>query len=446
MPKTIIDTPEFNDFFFVTEFTPSSFKAENITPTFKVEPKPIGKFLKVSAPKFYNVTFFEDNLVTQIDNSVLNTYYQPITPGGENLFNTGLNGMFKLGMVDLFEDYKLVGGIRIPMSLSGNDMFIAFEALKKRFDHRLTYFRQLRNGSAEGTQVKSTLNEFRYEVKYPINQVLSLRSNVFGRVDRDVFKGVNNTTLSRPDNITYWAGYKGEIVFDNTIPKGLNLLDGTRAKIFIEQYFNFENKDVRLNAAGFDFRHYEPIHRNIIFCARLSANTSWGSQKVKYVMGGVDNWLFAKYDNENSTINDEKYAFQALATNMRGFKQNIRSGSTFAVASAEIRIPIVSYIVNRPLRSAFLSNLLLMPFFDIGTAWTGSGPYSDENTYNQKVLEEGNIKATIINVREPIVAGFGPGIRSKLLGYYIRLDMAYAIQDKEVAKKPMYHLSLSMDF
>ena len=87
-----------------------------------------------------------------------------------------------------------------------------------------------------------------------------------------------------------------------------------------------------------------------------------------------------------------------------------------------------------------------MPFFDVGTAWTGSGPYSDENTFNQKIIEVQNLKATVINVREPIIAGFGPGLRSKLMGYYIRLDIAWGIQDYEVAKKPMYHFSLSMDF
>lgn len=442
-----VDTVKKEEFFFVTEFTPSSFKAEDVKTTFKTEPKPVGKFLKVSGAKFYNITFFQDKLVTQVDNSVLNTYYQPITPGGANLFNTGLNGMFKYGIVDLFEDYKLTGGFRLPFTLNGADVFLTYESLKRRLDHKITYFRQMRDGTFEGTPVKSTLNELRYETKYPINQVLSLRANLFGRIDRDVFKGVNYPTLEKADRFTIWTGYKGELVFDNTIPKGLNLLDGTRFKVFFEQYINFQDQEVRLNVAGFDFRHYEPIHKNIIFCARVSANTSWGKRKVRYVLGGVDNWLFPQYETaNNSPFGTEQYSFEALATNMRGFKQNIRNGSTFAVASAEIRIPIVSYIANRPIRSEFWNNLLIMPFFDIGTAWTGSGPYSDENTFNQKVIENGNIRATVINVREPIVAGFGPGIRSKLFGYYVRLDMAYGIQDRVVAEKPIYHLSLSMDF
>lgn len=442
------DTVSAAEFFFVTDFPPPAAPAQDVqasaAPSESVSEL---KAFKLTSPRYYRITFFPDKLVTQLDNSVINTYYQPITPSGDNLFNPGLNGMFKYSLLDLFEDYRLTGGFRVPLDLNGFDYFLTYEALKKRLDHRVTFYRQSRNGIAENRPVKSTVHEMRYETRYPLNQVLSLRANVFGRLDRDVFKGIDGTSFSRPDNNTYWVGYKGEIVFDNTVPKGLNLLDGIRFKLFYEQYINFQDRDVRLNATGFDFRYYEPIHRNIIFCTRLTANTSWGRRKVRYVLGGVDNWISPQYDQTNNAVSNEQYSFQALATNMRGFKQNIRNGSTFAVANVEVRVPIVSYIANRPIRSEFLNNLMIMPFFDIGTAWTGSGPYSDENTFNQKVYDDvSHITVTVINVREPIIAGFGPGIRSKLFGYYIRFDAGWAIQDYEVAKKPVYHLSLSMDF
>jgi hypothetical protein len=49
-------------------------------------------------------------------------------------------------------------------------------------------------------------------------------------------------------------------------------------------------------------------------------------------------------------------------------------------------------------------------------------------------------------VRDPIVAGFGGGLRSKLFGYFLRFDTAWGIQDFEVADKPIYYFSLSLDF
>jgi hypothetical protein len=116
------------------------------------------------------------------------------------------------------------------------------------------------------------------------------------------------------------------------------------------------------------------------------------------------------------------------------------------VINNEVRWPIFSYLLNRPIRSEFINNFQIVPFFDIGTAWTGSDPYSEDNTFNQKIVEVKYIRATVINVREPIVAGFGGGLRSKLFGYFIRFDMSWGIQDLEVNKKPVYYLSLSTDF
>lgn len=434
-------------YFFVSEFTPKAYKPEEVKPSFQqVVEKPQARSFKVSAPKFYNVTFFSDQLTTQLDNSVVNTYYQPITPSGENLFNPGLNGMFKLGLMDLFEDHRIVAGVRIPLDFSGADYFLSYENLKRRLDHKVSFYRQVRNGVAEGTNVRSTSHEIRYMIKYPFSPVWSIRLNTFGRMDRDVFQAVNQQTLLRPDKITYWAGYKAELVFDNAVPKGLNLWNGTRFKLFYERYHNLEDRKIQLNVLGFDFRHYQPVHRQIIFCTRLTYNTSFGPAKVKYVLGGVDNWLFASYDEGNNSFSTENYAFQALATNMRGFKQNIRNGSSFAVLNTELRIPIISYIANRPLRSEFLNNFMIVPFLDVGTAWSGSDPYSDDNTFNQKLVEVKYLKVTVINVREPIVAGYGGGLRTRIFGYYVRFDVGWGIQDREFLKKPVYAVSLSMDF
>jgi hypothetical protein len=44
------------------------------------------------------------------------------------------------------------------------------------------------------------------------------------------------------------------------------------------------------------------------------------------------------------------------------------------------------------------------------------------------------------------VAGFGGGLRTVLLGYFVRFDTAWGIQDAEVAKKPIYYFALGLDF
>jgi Tol biopolymer transport system component len=435
------------DYYFISEFTEPGTKAEEIVVrNTGVSTDKQTKGIKISASRFYDVTFFSDYFVAQIDNSIINTYYQPITAGSDNIFNPGLNSMFKLGMVDLFEDYRLTGGFRFSFDLSGIDYFITYETLKRRLDQSITFYRQVRNGSDGATPVRNTLHELRYQIKFPLNPVWSLRVSTFGRMDRDVFRSVNNATLEKPDQFTYWGGGKAELVLDNSIPCGLNLWNGTKFKLFYERYVNLSNTNVQLNAIGFDARHYQKIHRQLIFATRATYNTSFGPAKVRYVMGGVDNWLFPQTDNSNQAPVTENYAFQALATNMRGFAQNIRNGSSFAVINNEIRWPVFAYLLNRPIRSDFIQHFQVVPFYDIGTAWIGSDPYSEDNTFNQKIVEVAYLRATVINVREPIVMGYGTGLRSKLLGYFMRFDIAWGIQDMEVNKKPVYHFSLSLDF
>jgi len=448
--KPVVVKPEKYDYFFVNEFTPQTLTTEDvkIVDNQKEEKTGLVKSFKLNAPRFYDVTFFPDYFVTQLDNSVINTYYQPITPGGENMFNPGLNGMFKLGLIDLMEDYRLTGGFRVALDLSGVDYFLAYEILKHRIDHMFSFYRQVREGNTEGIPVKSYSHELRYLIKYPINEVISFRLNVFGRQDRDVYKAIlsNPSTVSIPDNVVNWAGGKLELVIDNTRPKGLNLYNGIRMKVFTEHYENLTDRSIQLNTFGFDVRNYFRLHRQLIWCNRVTYNTSFGVAKVKYTLGGVDNWIQPRTENVYNAPASINYAFQALATNMRGFGQSIRAGNSFAVINSEIRFPIFSYLFNRPIRSEFLNNFQLVPFFDIGTAWIGKDPYSEENIYNQKTVEVSHLKVTVVNVREPIVAGYGGGLRTKLFGYFIRFDTAWGIQDMTVNKKPVYYVSLSLDF
>lgn len=196
---------------------------------------------------------------------------------------------------------------------------------------------------------------------------------------------------------------------------------------------------------GMDVRHYEKIHRTMILALRFAASTSFGQSKLIYYMGGVDNWLFPTFNLNTPVANDQGYAFQTLATNMRGFDQNIRNGNSFVVINTEIRLPVFTYFYNQPIRSDFLKNFQIVAFGDAGTAWTGWNPYSKDNQlYNHYIIQN----PLIIQVqmqKDPIVEGFGGGLRTRLLGYFIRADLAWGVEDGKI-HQPKFYLSLSLDF
>jgi hypothetical protein len=141
----------------------------------------------------------------------------------------------------------------------------------------------------------------------------------------------------------------------------------------------------------------------------------------------------------------QNYGFQALATNMRGFTQNVRNGNNFALINSEIRWPFIRYFAGHPLRSNFLNSLQVVGFGDIGTAWTGSSPWSGENAYDTEVFKNGPVTVTLDSNRKPIVAGFGAGLRAQLMGYFIRADWAWGIEDGYILPR-IFYLSFSLDF
>jgi hypothetical protein len=164
-------------------------------------------------------------------------------------------------------------------------------------------------------------------------------------------------------------------------------------------------------------------------------------------MGGVDNWLIPRFDQSVNIATDKGYAYQTIVTPMRGFYQNIRNGNSYAIINSELRVPIFRYLFNRPLRSDFINNFQVVGFGDIGTAWTGTNPYDPDNSLNTTVVSStGNpITVVLTTHKEPIVGGYGFGLRSRIWGYFIRVDWAWGVEDRVILPRTTY-LSFSLDF
>ena len=393
----------------------------------------------------YNITYFPDYIVTQLGNNFSNSNYQRFTGGGAIYYNPGFNGLFKIGISDLFEDKKIVGAVRLSTNLKSNEYFLSHENLTKRLDKQYIFHRQALTTISGAALVKVQTNEAKYVMKWPFNEVASIRGSVNLRHDKIDNLATDFINLQAPTSFDYWGSLKLEYVFDNTLKKGLNLYNGMRYKLFAEYYKHLEQRNTEITIIGLDFRHYQKIHRDLIWANRLAASSSFGSRKLIYYMGGVDNWLIPRFDNSIRIGTDQNYTYQALATNMRGFYQNARNGNSFAVINSELRFPIFKYFMNKPIKSDFISNFQVIGFGDIGTAWTGKSPYSEDNTLNTQVINANPLIITLKNQKEPIIGGYGWGLRSRVWGYFVRADWAWGVEDG-VALPRVFYLSLSLDF
>lgn len=409
----------------------------------------------------YKVQFTTEYFQSQLDNSFLNAGYQRFSGGGAPIYlNPGFTGLFKIGLTDLLEDHKVTGGVRLSADLKSNEYVLLFEDRLRRWDKFIMLHRQgfLNVSSGGGTLSRIYTHEGRYGLRYPFNEVLAVRMYAGYRNDRRTFLATDFLNLNRNSIHYNSANAKVELIYDNTIKRGLNLYNGLRFKVFFETFQGLdslvraENKDNRklkndLYVAGFDLRYYQKVHREIVWATRFSAATSFGNDKLVYYMGGVDNWLIPRFDQSVNIATDKGYAYQTIVTPMRGFYQNIRNGNSYAIINSELRVPIFRYLFNRPLRSDFINNFQVVGFGDIGTAWTGTNPYDPDNSLNTTVVSStGNpITVVLTTHKEPIVGGYGFGLRSRIWGYFVRVDWAWGVEDRVVLPRTTY-LSFSLDF
>lgn len=130
---------------------------------------------------------------------------------------------------------------------------------------------------------------------------------------------------------------------------------------------------------------------------------------------------------------------------MRGFYVNARNGNSAALLNSELRMPAFKYFMKKPLRNDFLENFQVITFLDIGSAWTGKSPYKDNNLFNITEVYQNPVKVTIENNRDPVAWGYGFGLRSKLLGYFMRADWAWGVDDGRRMQR-VFYFSLNLDF
>ena len=408
----------------------------------------------------YRLKFSSDYILSGFSNNLLLNRYQPYAGGaGPIQLNNGNNFNFNLrvGTSDLFEDQKFMGGIRFGTDLKDKDIIFSYQNFRKRLDWGVTYYRSnVTNYFNTPFSNMLITNLYQGNVAYPFNEVKSLRATFGLRIDRGILKPYDNSVgypdpgaLAYPDTISKYIVSRLEYVHDNTINTTQNIWNGLRYKVFLDINMptlktEMNNGKATLNL-GFDARYYYKIYRNFIWAGRAAADFSWGGQKIIYYLGGVDSWINPKFNSQNFPALDQTYAFQSLAVNMRGYQQNIANGNNAFVINSEFRLPLFATFINKPINNAFIRNFQLTQFIDLGTAWNGKyngikrpgDVISDANSPVVVKLDAGGLG--------PFAGGYGFGVRSTLLGYFMKLDAAWPM--KGVFKgKPIYYFSLGFDF
>lgn len=409
----------------------------------------------------YRLKFRTDYVTTQLDNSLLFDGLNSYSGVPDNYGYPPPGILIKANFKDLFEDYEFEGGVRIPTSFNGTEYFLFLDDKKKRLDKRYAIYRRrlkfsddLQTSSPSPPKYENIIVLGQYQARYPLDIFTSIRGTVTLRFDNTTRLATDALTLQIPSENGQRLGLKLEYVFDNTLDIALNIKNGTRYKIFGELVKGFEvdfgeNSNFSLNdgfmtIVGGDFRHYQRLLKHSVLAARVAVAASFGKEKILYLLGGTDNWLFPKFNNEIPLPAADDFVYQSVATNTRGFELNIRNGNSYALLNTELRMPLFRYLFPRT-KSSFFRNFQAIGFFDAGTAWQGLNPFNEESPLNTATISNPQVTVQVNYFRDPIVFGYGFGIRTVLFGYFVRLDYGWGVETRQIQKARL-HFSIGMDF
>lgn len=439
----------------------------------------------------YRYKFSSDYVLAGISNNILINRFQPFSGGNPpnpiQLNNgTDFNWTLNVGVSDLMEDIKIAGGLRFGNNLSDKDVFVTFENLRRRLDWGFTYYRSTQEdysgmapygptlintgdtlyGTLDFYKNKLYTNLYQFNFSYPLDEVRSIRANIGYRTDRlatrPFFKDDGSPIyqgLLVPDTVAKTLVSRLEYVYDNSINPAQNIWNGLRYKVYID-YFKSVSKSrpqtgTNIFNVGFDARHYLKIYRNFIWATRAAGDFSFGGQRIAYFLGGMEGWIGPKIYEQPVPDYSQNYAYQSLAVNMRGYRQNIANGNNAVVINSEFRLPVFSTLFNKPINSAFIRNFQLVQFIDLGTAWTGSFRNIERPTqYFNNIVSIGGSDAAepnnpiTLKLRAggigPFAGGYGFGARTTVLGYFLKFDLGYPMGT--LFKRPTYYFSLGLDF
>jgi hypothetical protein len=435
--EDIIDT---DNYVFDTDVV----KADDKGASFLSSMRRLRKSNDIVGPLPYETRFSADNVVTSF----------VIDP----LIGFGLK--LETQMNDLLENHKFYGGILATTDLKSGSFYGEYRYLKYTVDFNGRYERKVIFRPSETSNQKYSFNKWEVGASLPLSVTSRLTLSPFFATTH--FYDLDATSvLSSPEpviNHTYFGGTKLEFIYDNTSVTGMNLIQGTRGKVGYITYQGFNDPSRSFSNIYLDIRNYQKIHRELIFATRLFYGNFFGANKQNYLLGGMDNWLFnsTNISGDNDPLwsemqeDNSNILFVEYVTSLRGFDYNTFYGQSALLFNAELRMPVVRYFKRGPIASNFFRNLQLIGFFDIGSAWSGASPFAEQNSLNTEILKPGNdesnpFSAVIQNFKYPWLYSYGFGVRTTLLGYYIKMDVAYPYEDLKRGSAKFY-VTLGYDF
>lgn len=360
----------------------------------------------------------------------------------------GLGYALQMNMNDLTENHLFKIGTFAMANLRSLDLFGEYAYLAKKMDWFVNYDRKVLNQESETNSQKIRYNRLEVRAVHPYDMFNKLAVSATFTSNR----AIDQYNLTTPEDLSTFVGLKAEYIHDNTQQVQSNLLVGTRYWLTAEHQAALQfNAFTRLKV---DIRKYWSISPWLYFNTRFSGSHIFGKNAPQTIMGGMDQWIFIQRESRTRQnplgtdgIAQREVFMSDVAAPLRGFPINKLSGNSHLLLNAEFHVP-VKYLLGQENPNSQLLNFLQIVFFgDLGTAWTGPSPFERVNDFNTNIYGGKNnpFLASVTDFRNPFLGGVGLGLRTQVLGTYLKFDYAYGIENNTI-KTPISYLTLGYDF
>ncbi len=332
---------------------------------------------------------------------------------------------------DLLGDHRISLTTNLQFDLRNSDYQLMYGYFANRTNYLLRYFHTARNfrayaatpgGGIDIQQVRYRFYGGGIQFQYPLNKFTRIDYGLnFNNISRDLSLVLGGVSDSED---TFFINPEVSFTRDVTLPGFLAPLSGSRYAMSMNASPPLTSDMIGFASVLGDYRKYFHLGYNYVFSMRASGAASFGPDPQNFYMGGMQNWINFRWEEESLRADRLEDMFLTMpALPMRGHYLNAAIGDRFGLFNAEFRFPLFAAILPGPIPILPLYNIQGSAFADVGAVWEGAS-------------------------RQAILSGAGFGLRTILLGLPFRYDIAwpYDLENGDGFGRRVHYFSIGLDF
>jgi hypothetical protein len=352
----------------------------------------------------------------------------------------GVSGLAQFSLSDVMGDHRLSLLTSLNFSIEDSDFYLTYAYLKRQtnyfstlFHTRLFFFSGNQLFADRYYGVSSALDR-------PFNRFSRLETSLrFITIQRDAFPNSlnpfvgggffggptqNNTgTTIRTDRA---AIPQLALVDDNTRPGFFGPVSGRRARIDVEG----SPTGLEFFTVSGDYRKYMRVLDQYTFAVRLAGGTSWGRNRTRFFVGGVNNTVNPTFSTIASVPTQEVF-FSSFVWPLRGVELFETAGDSYVLTNIAFRFPLFHQIAMGWPLPFFFQNVQGELFLDVGAAF-------DRGDFDPWEARDGGFEL------RDLEGGYGFGARVNMGFFIFRYDIAWPT-DFAQSSHPLQYFSIDVN-